>query len=171
MTISSLRATGSCLLIVVALSGCASHVGRASGAVTCFLESVSLGVPDGSLALPGTHKLDGWATVTCSSAASRAVTLEVALTSVTAQPIVLRPSGQDAGPGLVFELFSDEQLSLPLVEEQNGVPHTFWEVQVPAQSHSFLSIPFFGKVHVPAVMSPGLYGAPSGLSLLTRPKS
>lgn len=159
------------LCLAMAMSGCASTGQRSTASAACHLESVRLGLPEGSLAIPGVHRLDGWATVNCTSTATRALTLEVALISARLQAVVLRPSGRDSAQGIVFELFADEQLSLPIGDGETFTPVTFWEVQLPAQSNVFLTIPFFGRVHVPAVMPPGLYGAPSGLSIYTRPKS
>lgn len=170
MSASTVSTCAWMLCLAMATSGCASTDQRGAGSAACQLESVSLGLPDGSLAVPGVHRLDGWATVTCSSTATRALTLEVALISDRLQPIVLRPSGRDGARGIEFELFADEQLSLPIGDGETVNPVTFREVHLPAQSRSFLNIPFFGRVHVPAVMPPGLYGAPSGLSIYTRLK-
>lgn len=171
MSASSVSTCAWMMCLAMAMSGCASTGQGSTASAACHLESVRLGLPEGSLAIPGVHRLDGWATVSCSSTATRALTLEVALISARLQPVVLRPSGRDSAQGIEFDLFADEQLNLPIGDGEKVNPVTFWEVHLPAQSNSFVTIPFFGKVHVPAVMPPGLYGAPSGLSIYTRPKS
>lgn len=159
-------------LVVMALSvsGCVSAGSTTEMAVSCRIQGISLGTPDGLLALPGTYRLDGLASVECQSHASREQLVELALMSDSSDPVLLNTSVRERSHGLAYEVFSDVDLLHPLPVNQAAAAAGFQDVRLSSNARMVVNIPFYGRVRVPAVMPPGAYTAPSGLSVYFRSK-